>query len=379
MIKRTIFIFLLLLLVACGGTVAVTETAVPIPTNTPPGFDRQGMLQNITSQIIIPAHEDFVVKAEELETAVTTFTNDPTLANLEAAQDAWREAAMSRTSLLAFRLGPVDDSLLHSRLDNRPARDTFIEQSIAGDVTIDAAFIESIGSSSIGLGAMEYLLFDPEGGSEAALARFTEAENADRRRSYLQATAQNLPVKATALLQLWLPEGDNYARAFIEADMDGGELQGSMNMLVNQMISDLEEIINTRLGKPTGNTSTGQARPDLVESPFAFWSLPRIQSTVEMMHTVYTGGDGLGFDDYLDFLEAEGEGSTPLSQVIDEQFTITLAAFAAIEGTLHTAVTDHPEQVNAAYEEVRTLLVLLKADMTNHLGITLTFNDNDGD
>ncbi|MEZ4590081.1 MAG: hypothetical protein R3D55_02920 [Chloroflexota bacterium] len=69
----------------------------------------------------------------------------------------------------------------------------------------------------------------------------------------------------------------------------------------------------------------------------------------------------------------------PLSQVIDAQFVTTLAAFDEIEGSLHTAVTTNPNQVNAAYDEVRTLLVLIKADMANHLGVTLTFNDNDGD
>ena len=56
-------------------------------------------------------------------------------------------------------------------------------------MTIDDAFIESIGSSSIGLGALEYLLFDPEGGNDALLAHYTTAENADRRRVYLLAVA----------------------------------------------------------------------------------------------------------------------------------------------------------------------------------------------
>ena len=377
--KKLIFLTTLLLLMGCGGTVTVSETAVPPLTSTPTGFDRRALLENITQQIIIPAHEQFVAEAEALETAVTTFTKDPTLSNLEAAQSAWRTATVARTSLLTFRLGLVDDSRLHSRLDNRPARATFIEETIAGTVTIDAAFIESIGSSSIGLGTVEYLLFESEGGNDAVLTRFTEVENAARRRDYLLAVAQNLPLKADALLQVWLPEGGNYAAAFIAADMDGGEMQGSMNMLVNQMIADLEEIVTTRLGKPTGNTANGQARPDLVESPFAYWSLPRIRSTIQMMQVIYSGKDGLGFDDYLDFLDAEGEGGQTLSQVIDARFATTLAAFDAIEGTLHTAVTNQPEQINVAYEEVRTLLVLLKADMTNQLGITLTFNDNDGD
>jgi len=373
--KKLVFLIALFLLIGCGGA----ETAVPSPTSTPSGFDRQALLENIINQTAIPTHEQFVVAAGGLETAVTTFTNTPTLANLEAAQEAWRTAAVARTSLLTFRLGLVDDSRLHSRLDNRPARVSFIEDTIAGDVTIDAAFIDSIGSSSIGLGTLEYLLFDPEGGNEVVLVRFTEAENAERRRNYLLGVAQNLPLKADELLQVWLPEGENYAQLFIAADMDGGELQGSMNMLVNQMVADLEEILGTRMGKPTGNNSNGQARPDLVESPFAFWSLPRIEATLGMMHTIYTGGDGLGFDDYLDFVEAKGEGDVPLSKVIDAQFATTLAAFDDIDGSLHTAVTDHPDQVNTAYDEVRTLLVLIKADMANHLGVTLTFNDNDGD
>ena len=375
--KKLFYLNTLLLLIGCGA--AGAATAVPQPTHTPPGFDRQALLENITNQIAIPAHEAFVVRAEELATAVATFTTDPTPETLLLAQDAWRAATVARTSLLTFRIGLVDDSLLHNRLDNRPARTTFIEEAVAGTVSIDDAYIESIGSSSIGLGAMEYLLFDPEGGSEAVLARYTTAENAERRRDYLLAVAQNLPVKATALLQVWTPDGQNYAQAFIQADMDGGELQGSLNMLVNQMIADLEEIITTRLGKPTGNTANGQARPDLVESPFAFWSLPRIKATLGTMHAIYTGSDGVGFDDYLDFLGAQTADGTPLSQAIEAQFITTLTAFAAIEGTLHTAVTDHPDQVNAAYEEVRTLLVLLKVDMANHLGVTLTFNDNDGD
>ena len=42
-------------------------------------------------------------------------------------------------------------------------------------------------------------------------------------------------------------------------------------------------------------------------------------------------------------------------------------------------MTADQAQVEAAYEELRTLLVLFKVDMVNHLGLTLTFNDNDGD
>ena len=72
-------------------------------------------------------------------------------------------------------------------------------------------------------------------------------------------------------------------------------------------------------------------------------------------------------------------GEEPLSQVILRQFDAALAALRAIDGPLETAVQANPAQVESAYQETLSLLTLLKADMVNQLGLTLTFNDNDGD
>ena len=80
---------------------------------------------------------------------------------------------------------------------------------------------------------MEYLLFDPANGDTAVLTAFTDAADAERRRAYFLALAEAMLPKAEALLQIWLADGQNYAQAFMEADMDGGELQGSINMPVS--------------------------------------------------------------------------------------------------------------------------------------------------
>jgi len=40
---------------------------------------------------------------------------------------------------------------------------------------------------------------------------------------------------------------------------------------------------------------------------------------------------------------------------------------------------NHPEEIDDAYAEVGRLLQLVEVDMMNVLGITLLFNDNDGD
>lgn len=69
----------------------------------------------------------------------------------------------------------------------------------------------------------------------------------------------------------------------------------------------------------------------------------------------------------------------PLSAEVDEQFERTIAALEAIDQPLAVAVIEEPATVEAAYTEAKALVVLLKADMANHLGITITFSDNDGD
>lgn len=338
-------------------------------------FNRQAMLANITEEVILPVHENFVATLAELEEASRIFNNDPNLATLSDVQAAWLAASLGRMAILPFRLGPIDDSLLHNRLDNRPPRLTFIEETlIGGSEPLTGDYLDSVGSSSVGLGAVEYLLFDPAGANPAILSTFTTAPQATRRRELLVALTQNLHQKGQQLSQTWA----DYAQPFVEAEMDDGELQGSMNMLVNQMIADVEEIIATRLGKPSGQRSNGAIRPDLVEAVYSQASLPRIIATLEGIQTAFNGGDGLGFDDYLNYLEATYQDE-PLSATINAQFEQSLAALRAIDGPLEQAVVQDLPQVMTAMAEIETLLLLLKVDMTNQLGVTLTFNDNDGD
>ena len=51
----------------------------------------------------------------------------------------------------------------------------------------------------------------------------------------------------------------------------------------------------------------------------------------------------------------------------------------AIEGDLQSAVINEPAKVQALYDALQQMLLTAKVDMTNILGVTITFNDNDGD
>jgi predicted lipoprotein len=95
------------------------------------------------------------------------------------------------------------------------------------------------------------------------------------------------------------------------------------------------------------------------------------------LYAVYTGfdgtTDGLGFDDLLTAL------GSPLATRITQQMQTAIAAVQAIPPPLRRAVVQHPQAVTAAYDAMKELLILLKVDMTNVLGVTVDFGDIDGD
>lgn len=55
------------------------------------------------------------------------------------------------------------------------------------------------------------------------------------------------------------------------------------------------------------------------------------------------------------------------------------AALAAIPEPLAVAVDAHAGSIVTAMEALQALQILLQADLTEVLGVTVQFNDNDGD
>ncbi|HMR67574.1 MAG TPA: imelysin family protein, partial [Anaerolineae bacterium] len=258
---------------------------------------------------------------------------------------------------------------LHTPIKKWPINTSFIEKFITEETDpIDEPFIESIGSTSKGLTAIEYLIFSaPPAETVAALT----AE--PRRLAYLVALTENLARKARELEAVWLPEGDNQAQAFIEADFSGNDVQGSLNMLVNEMIAALETTTNSRLNYPRKGTY-GTPQPEAVESPYAQYSGPLIGANLRGVQQTFNAG----LAGYLDFLQSD-QSDQPLSATINAQFEQAVLAVEAISPSLQVAVADDPATVEQAYNEVRALLVLFKVDLANQMGVTVTFSDNDGD
>jgi predicted lipoprotein len=336
-----------------------------IPLTTPltvvaQDFDREAMLTSLVDNVIVPQHAAFVADAAALEAALLTLEAQRSEVNRVLAQVAWKNAWASWSETVVFSSQRL--VIIQNQISKPPANVEFIEAFIADEGnTLDAAFIAGVGSTSKGLPAIEYLIFG-------------DSVPDTRHLMYLVALGQNVHSTAQELLALW--QGDTAAE-FIGANQAGMVLRSSISMLTNDMAALVESIAQMNIGVPLGTSYTTDPTPTAAN---AFRSR---QSSQEIIHNLiglqaaFTGGDGLGFDDYLDFLGAESSDGLPLSQAILDQITLSIAALDGL--VLEDAILQDPATLEAAQAEILRLLVLLKVDMANQLGVTITFSDNDGD
>lgn len=339
-------------------------------------FDRRALLQSIVDKVILPGQSAFSDASSHLADAAQDFVNEPTPGNLAALQQAWREASDAWEQIAIFNLD-LRLTSYHNQIDKTPPNYEFIDAILQGAVDITEAFVNGIGSTSRGLPAIEYLIFAPDSTPADIVGDFEDS----RRLDFLLAMARNITRKAGEVSDYWSPEGRNYAERFVNADHAGGELQGSINMLVNKIYVQLATDLQMWIGEPSGIASDGKARPALVEARRSGHSLQHIAQRLIGMRNIFNGGtaaDDLGFDDYLDFLGARFDGQ-PLSDVINKRFTAAIAAIHAIELPLAAALVEAPEDIAALYETIRQLQIPLRADMQSHLSILITLSDRDGD
>jgi uncharacterized protein len=337
-------------------------------------YDRVGILEEIAQSEILPSLTYLRFATDSLRSSVTQFTQLPTVSTLTAARAQWIKANLGWKACEIFQIGPVKDRRLQSRISKWPTDSGLIEAELGSVTAMDQAYFEALGATSRGLPALEYLLFG--GDTSMVLQQFTTDSAAVRRQDYLLGLAENLHFKVGELQQLWMPSGENYAYEFAHSTATG--LEDPIGQLVNAMISMMEEVAKSKIGKPLGKFDLGILHPDAVESTYANVSKELIRANVVALQAAYLGTGHTGLDMALDELHAS-YGVVALSATITQQFTTTIAAIDQVTLPLQDALVTQHDQVEAAYQAMKELIVLFKADLCSAMSITVTVTDADGD
>lgn len=333
---------------------------------------KKAQLDNIYDNEISRLNTEFITETSLLNDGISHFKQETTTANLIEVQQQWLRTLKVWKQMELYNIGDISKTFIHSEIGRWPSNEVFINDFIDEIEIIDEAFIASKGASSKGISALEYLLFSAED-NDIVLTSFSSDANYAKRLDYLTAVAQNLKTKANELSELWTAY-----RAKFTSGLENG-VEGSQNQIINQMVSTIEAILISKLGKPLGDTNGGTIALDELEAARSGASLEIIQQHLISLKRCYKGDFALtpfrvGFDDFLILI-----GSEDFSDKITAQFSECQKKIDAIKGSLHDEISSNPEAVVALKNSFTDLLVLIKVDMANVLGSTITFNDNDGD
>lgn len=335
-----------------GAAVSCKEDPAPTPE-----FDKASLLSNLADSQIIPAINDFESKITILESDYLTFQADRSAQKFETVRDDWKDAYISWQSVKIFDFGPIRDFALKGAIGTFPTDTTKILNNISsGSYNLGTA----ANVDAIGLPSLDFLLYRVD-----ALNYFV---GNDPYTQYGLDVIQKMKSEITAVKSQW----NTYRSTFIAST--GTETTSSFSQLINEFNRDYELAKNAKVGIPVGKQSLDIPLPEYFEARYSGFSFELLRASVVALRDVYTGGSGVGFDDYLLHLDRSSLNST-----INTNFSGILAKIDTFSGSMEENLGSNWSELDDLYTLLQGQVVYLKTDMTSAFGVLITYQDNDGD
>ncbi len=358
-------------------------------------FDRRAMFQNLGSNVILPTYRSFSEKALALEQATAAWeaaVGTATEATArETAGQAWRDAMSIWQQAELMQVGPAGvmgavtgGETLRDKIYSWPVVNTcrIDQELVAGNYGAPGFFQDEKTLVNVyGLDALEYLIFRTADANTCAPASpinaggqwnaLGTAEIQRRRADYAHAAASFLRTVSEDLVNRWDPADGNFvdqlatagsADSIYETErMAADELFAAMFYL-DLVVKDL------KLAVPAGisPTCTSSTCPESVESRWAGFSKEEMHANLRGFRAMFTGNDGVGFDDWL-----VARGATDLSSQMVTEIDAALAAVDAIPGSLEGALGSNPVSVRAAHAAVKRVTDLKKSQFVSVLNLSV--------
>ncbi|WP_289038404.1 imelysin family protein [uncultured Zobellia sp.] len=336
------------------SALALVLSACSSDDNSTPDVDKGELLVRAEAienyaDIVQANYADALADAQALQRAIDTFVADPTETNFEAAKTAWLASRESYGTTEAFRFanGPIDSGDtedLEGLLNSWPMDEAYVDyvegDANAGLINDDNATFEITKENlvvkngegdteenvSVGYHAIEFLLWgqDNTDPSEKLNGQrpYTDyvdggtAANQDRRRTYLQLTAELLVDDLQAVIDAW---STSYRAEFLAL---------SEEEALNNILGSIAELSSSELAVERMAVALKNQDQEDEHSCFSDNTHRDIRLNFEGIKNVYTGSystvSGVSLSDLIKEADAD------LASELD---TLLAAAETAVNGT----------------------------------------------
>lgn len=367
----------ILLSVLLLGTATLLSSCKSNTDSEDSNFDRPKMLKNYSENVILPAYAMLQDSVEQLNSSAATFSNTPNTQNLEALQQSLKGARLAWQNTNLFEFGPAEMQLLRTSLNTYPTDTTKINDNInSGNYSLGSLDNQD----AVGFPAVGFLAHGDKKSNSEIVSQFTNKSNAQNRMNYLLDNVSFIKENVDAVVTKWKADRGNYASTFLSDENSGTDVGSSMGMLINAMVLHYERFLRDgKIGIPSGVRSAGHPRPSATEAYYGGYSVELAIENMKAFKRLYlgvglNGNDGIGLEENLDAV-----GTTTLADEIETKIDQSLDKLKALNDPLSQQVDSNNDPVLTAFQSMQEVVTLVKADMTSALGITITYQDNDGD
>lgn len=347
-------------------TAPTAATATTADTGPPPPEVTAALIDGV-----VLAHTAALEQATAAFAAeASAFCAAPDAEGFQAVRDAWWAARAPWKRLEVVNFGPATEEpwRIAPKLDFWPGRPASVEAYLASGAGVDVADFDLMGGATRGFPALEIVLWD---GTDPLAALSADPH----RCAYIRGGSADTHVLAQRLTEAWTTDWRARLVEPTRADDDGFDTaQDVVDEWVNRMAFTVEDLRFEKLGKPFGDDSGGEPQPDTMESRWSGRALTDARDALHGVADVFHGAPvGTGIRALLPPERAD------LVEAFDAAFDAADAALLAVPEPLETAIVDDREAVFAAQTALRDLQVVIQVDLAATLGVTIVFNDNDGD
>lgn len=335
-------------------------------------FDRAQWLAYTADEIILPLMSQLEAQANAYGASVDAFVQSPNATQLAECKEALHELRLAYNRTLTYDFGPAFTHDVFNSVMVFPTDTVLVEGLVAaGSYNLES----SSNVAARGFAAAEYLLLH-KGESEVVSEFLTDTQ----RGQFLKDLKDNALSHILPMISEWK---GNYRSTFVSAT--GTDVGSSTSLLINHWNINLELAKNAKLAIPMGKRSLGVLYPEKVESAFARRSSELLQAQTEALAAFYEGRSeltdemGLSLKDYVSVMGST-VGNTTTASTVSQQFDNILLGWASAEGsTLYDLVSARSSELEAIYQEYQTTILHTKTEIPSLLGVSITYQDNDGD
>tara|TARA_B110000091_G_scaffold164060_1_gene175196 strand:+ start:329 stop:1444 length:1116 start_codon:yes stop_codon:yes gene_type:complete len=370
--KYLYLVLISILFIACSNENGSSGDPI-IPADN---FSRTNLLENLTNNIIVPAHINLQSKLENLNNKLENFTSNQTPTNFSELRNSYVSTYIAWQSVEMFNIGLAEEIDYVKAMNTFPCNTTRINNNIIGQAyDLNAANWPSW--TSQGLPALDYLLYGLDNDSNLVINNYTDPANGSKYLDYLNSIISQMKINTDDVVQYWQANTTSFI------DSDANTSTSSLNLLTNDFIYYYEKGLRAnKIGIPCGKWDNYQIYEIGVEAYYKK-NISK-QLALEALSACNDFFTGVGFNSntidgksYVDYLTDNGD--TNISIDIINGLDLAKDKIINLDDNFRLQLLNDNSSMLETYDALQKVVVDLKTDMLISMQITVDYVDADGD